>query len=53
MPEFGITDPTFHKFDAGAFTSDFYDFYPESIHLKEVSLLEKGGVVTDARIEFG
>jgi hypothetical protein len=53
MPEFGITDPTFHKFDAGAFTSDFYDFYPKSITLKEVSLLKKGGVVTDARIEFG
>ena len=54
MPEFGIRDPVFDKFDVAAFSVDFLNFYPadKDIVLEEISLLKNAGVVTDVLIQF-
>lgn len=51
--EFGITDPTFDRFDAEGFTERFRLFYKSSnIKLTNIELAEQGGALIEIGIEF-
>lgn len=51
--EFGITDPTFDRFDAEGFTERFRLFYKSTeIKLTNIELAEQGGAVIEIDIEF-
>lgn len=51
--QFGITDPSFDRFDAEGFTERFQLFYkPSNIKLNKINLSERGGVLVEIDIEF-
>ena len=51
--QFGITDPTFDRFDAEGFTERFRLFYKsDNIKLTNIELAEQGGAVIEIDIEF-
>ncbi len=51
--EFGITDPTFDRFDSEGFTERFRLFYKsDKIKLTNIELAEQGGAVVEINIEF-
>lgn len=51
--DFGITDPTFDRFDAEGFTERFSLFYNSAdIKLTNIELAEQGGSVIEIDIEF-
>ena len=51
--EFGITDPTFDRFDAEGFTERFQLFYKsDRIKLTNIELAGQGGAVVEIDIEF-
>tara|TARA_B100000287_G_C20338905_1_gene664975 strand:+ start:405 stop:710 length:306 start_codon:yes stop_codon:yes gene_type:complete len=53
MPDYGITDPLFNRFDTGEFSEGFTNFYSsEDIKISAIQLKERGGRQTDVIIEF-
>ena len=51
--QFGITDPTFDRFDIEGFTERFNLFYKSNrIKLTNIELAEQGGAVVEIDIEF-
>jgi hypothetical protein len=51
--EFGISDPSFDRFDAEGFTERFQLFYKsDSIRLRNIEIAEQGGAVVQVNIEF-
>lgn len=52
FPTFGIDEPTFHTFDSGKFYDDFIDFYPSSIPIRDITLVEVNGALSNVVVEF-
>lgn len=51
MPQFGIDDPTFDRFDANAFSSGFAHFY-NNIKLDKIEVTTSGNAVTEVNVSF-
>ena len=51
--QFGITDPSFDRFDTEGFTERFQLFYKsDNIRLTNIEIAEQGGAVVEVNIEF-
>ena len=51
FPTFGISDPVFHKFNAGEFLETFGEYYSD-IPIEEVEIVETSGRLTDIMVKF-
>ena len=53
FPQFGMTNPLFHEFDAGEFYDSFSDFYDsDDIDVNQIAINEFQGRVRDIQIDF-
>jgi hypothetical protein len=52
MSDFGTQDPAFDDFDAEAFAEKFRAFYPSTIKLRDIEIVDSAGAVAEINVSF-